>query len=79
MGGLSLERTVRLAVWAAGVAVVCAMLPAARAADWRFTPTLTAQETYTDNVFLAPVGGATGLTSATTGTVAPQKESDFNS
>lgn len=77
MGGLSLERTVRLAVWAAGVAVVCAMLPAARAADWRFTPTLTAQETYTDNVFLAPVGGATGLTSATTGTVAQQKESDF--
>jgi len=53
------------------------MLPAARAADWRFTPTLTAQETYTDNVFLAPVSGATGVATTTTGTTTTQKQSDF--
>ena len=65
----------RLAARAAVAAALCAMVPAVHAAEWRFTPTLSAQETYTDNVFLAPDTPAPAT--ATTATTARQKTSDF--
>lgn len=75
MGGSRLKQATRLATPAVIATVVCAALSGARGADWRITPSLSAQETYTDNVFLAPDKPPAATTTRTA--AERQKESDL--